>query len=123
MPEPCAEEHDAFIQLSAQLSLAVASQRDVQVVPEPAGQRNMPAPPEFLYGRADVRMIKVFQKVEAEHMTQSDCHIRVPGEVKVYLKTVAYRSQPCCADIQLIGADSEDQICHLPNGIGEQQLF
>ena len=60
MPKPGTEKHDGLMEGRAPAPLAVAAQGDVQVVPEPAGQGDVPTPPEFLDGGADIGVVEIF---------------------------------------------------------------
>ena len=123
VPQPRAEEHDALVHLGAQLALAVASQGNVQVIPEPGGQADVPPPPELLDGGADVGVVEVFQKLEAEHAPQADGHVAVAGEVEVDLQAVAQRPQPGHPDVQLLGGGGKHQVRHAAGGVGQKQLL
>ena len=72
----------------------VSAERNVQVIPEPASERNMPSSPEFRDTSRNIRIIKVFRKPEAENAPESDCHIAVTGKVKIDLKRTGDRIKP-----------------------------
>ena len=79
------------VQVGPPRARAVPAQRQVQVVPEPAGERDVPAPPELGDRPRDVRVVEVLQEVEAEHPCQADGHVRVAGEVEVDLQACSRR--------------------------------
>ncbi len=54
----------------------------------------MPAAPEFRDGSGNVRIVEVFQELEAEHFAQADGHVGVAGEVKQDLQGIKNRPQP-----------------------------
>ena len=54
----------------------------------------MPAAPEFGYIAGNVRVVEILPKVETKHLPQSNGHIRVAGEVKIYLECVGNSPQP-----------------------------
>ena len=66
-------------------SHTAAAQRNVDIVAEPTAQRDMPPPPQLRDRTADEGIVKVFQKVKAEHLPQTDGHIRIPWKIKVQL--------------------------------------
>ena len=75
-----------------------AAQRNVDVVAEPARQRDMPAPPVFADGAGKIRILKVFRQRDAEELTDADGHIAVAGKVKIQLHhvgRVAQREDRC----------------------------
>ena len=71
-----------------------AAHGEVDIIPEPAAQGNVPPPPEFRDGFGDVRVVEVFQESEAEHLTHADGHFRIAGKVEVDLQGVADAAQP-----------------------------
>ena len=73
---------------------SVSAQRNIDIIPEPAGQRDVPASPEFRNGTGNVRIIEVFVEVESEHFSQSDGHIRISAEIEVNLEGIGQRPQP-----------------------------
>ena len=56
---------------------AAAAERDVNIIPEPGGQRDMPPAPEIGDAAGNVREIEVLHKMESEHFSQSDRHVGI----------------------------------------------
>src|SRR6185436_19037404 len=77
VPQAAEEKHDDEIEVIARLRAAVAAERDVEVVAEPARQRDVPAPPEFLHRLRDVGMLKILEELKPEHLPEADRHVRV----------------------------------------------
>lgn len=67
----------------------VAAQRDVQVIPEPAGKGHVPATPELLGVLRLVGGIEVLREVEAHQEGDACRDVRVAGEVGIDLEGVA----------------------------------
>ena len=65
---------------------AAAAKRDVNIIPEPGAERYMPAPPKFGGALRNERIIEVFREMEAKHHPKANCHVRIPGKVKVNLQ-------------------------------------
>ena len=101
----------------------VAAERDVHIVAEPGGQRDMPAAPELGDRLADVRIVEVFEELETEHLAETDRHIRVAGEIEVNLQRVANRAHPCTGDGQLARCIFEYAVRNLRKYIGQQHLL
>ena len=91
-PAPChrpaEQERDHEVHVGAAAALAVAAQRDVEVVAQPAGQRDVPAPPEVLDGARRVRRVEVLGQLEAEEQGDADGDVAVGAEVAVDLHRV-----------------------------------
>ena len=60
---------------------SAAPQGDIQVVFEPGGQRNMPAPPEIPDGSGEIGVAKVDREIKAQDPGRADGYIRVAGKV------------------------------------------
>lgn len=54
-----------------------SAKRNVEVISQPRGKGNMPAPPKFPNGRTDVGTVEVFFKTETRHSGKSDSHIGI----------------------------------------------
>ncbi len=72
-------------------ALAVAAERDVEVVAQPARQRHVPAPPEVLERHRGIRRVEVLRELEAEQQRDADRDVRVAAEVGEDLNRVARR--------------------------------
>ena len=70
-------------------ALAVAAERDVEVVAEPARERHVPAPPEVLQRDGRVRRREVLRELEPEQKRDADRDVRVAAEVGEDLHRVA----------------------------------
>ena len=89
VPEPAEGHRDHQVHVGADPALAVAAQRDVQVVAQEARQGHVPAPPEVAEARRAVRAVEVLREDEAQHQRQPYRHVRVAREVAVDLGGVA----------------------------------
>ena len=101
----------------------VATERNVHIVAEPGGQRDMPAAPELGDRLADVRIVEVFEERKAEHFAETDRHIRVAGEIEVNLQRIANRAHPRTGSGQLARCIFEYAVRNLREHIGQQYLF
>ena len=123
MPKACGEKDDEFIEIGAGRSLPVAPQWDVQIVPEPGAEGDVPPPPELLDGLGGIGQVEVLQKPEAEHPAQADGHVAVTAEVEIDLQGVAHRPQPGQPEIQLVRRHGEHRVGNLPRGVGQEDLL
>ena len=55
----------------------------------------MPASPELRNAGGDVGIIEVFEEIEAEDLSESDCHIAVSREIEVDMQGIRNRIHPC----------------------------
>ena len=84
-PVPDAGEHPDDHQVPGQLDLgaAAAAQGNIDVVPEPGAEGDVPAPPELGDAPGDIGVIEIDHKVKAQHGPQAPGHIGVAAEVEV----------------------------------------
>ena len=123
VPQAGCEKYEKPVEPRPRLPLSVAAERNIQVVAEPAGQRNVPAAPELLDGGRSVRIIEVFAEMEAEHASETDGHIAVAGKIEVDLQRVANGARPSCQHADLSGRQREHRVRHLTERVRQQQLF
>ncbi|MNF82187.1 hypothetical protein D3C84_644870 [compost metagenome] len=72
----------------------VTAQRNVQIVAQPTGQRQMPASPEVLDAARKIGAVEVLGEVKAQHQAQADGHGAVAGEVEKQLQRVGQTANP-----------------------------
>ena len=101
----------------------VAPQGDVQIVPEPAAQGDVPPPPKLGDRPGDIGVVEILQKVEAKHPADADGHVGVAGEVEVDLKGVGDDPQPGQAQRNLVRLLGEHPIGDLGKLVGQQDLL
>ena len=121
VPEAGEEPNDKQVQNYPAGFDSRSAQREIYVVPEPGGERDMPSAPEFGQVIRDIGEVKVLQEVESKHASQTDRHIRVTVEIKIQLESVAERSHPRHADGIISGG--EGHIRHFGKHIGQKNLF
>ena len=91
VPEPT-EHHDGEqIDVGARARDAVAAERHVQVVAQPARERDVPPLPEVLERSRDVGRVEVDRQTKPEHQRQPAGDVRVAGEVAEDLRAEHHR--------------------------------
>lgn len=81
----------------------------------------MPPSPEYRNRSGYIRIVEIFFKVESEHLSQSNCHIRIAAEVKINLQRIGDGCQPCQGHVHLI--HGENTVADLPHRIGNEKFF
>lgn len=89
MPQAAQKHGNDEIGILANFPLPVASQRNIKVIAQPAGKRNMPPPPKFRNGSGLIRGIEIDIEMEAQQQGNADSHITVTGEVAINLQGIA----------------------------------
>lgn len=83
MPQAACEEHDDLVQILAEFTLSVAAEGNVQIIAEPVGEADMPAPPQFGKAVRGQRAAEIFHQADAEHLARADGDIRTGGKITV----------------------------------------
>ena len=89
MPQTAQKHGDNKVGVLAYLTFTVAAQRDIEIIAQPTGKRNMPTTPKLCNGCRLIRRVEVHIKMEAQQQGNADSHIAVPGEVAIDLERIA----------------------------------
>ena len=89
VPQAAEQHREEQVEVHAQPPLSVAAERDVEIVAQPGGERDVPAPPEVGDAVALVRCAEVGGDFKAHPQGDADGHVRVTREVAVELQGVA----------------------------------
>ncbi len=92
VPQSCHSHRQQTVEVGAQTVVAVASERNVQVVAEPCGERDVPSAPELREVGRLVRKTEVVLQTYSQQCRQSDAYVAVAGEVAIDLHGVAQHS-------------------------------
>ena len=121
MPQAAEQHGEEQVAIGLQRGAAIAPQADVQVVAQPGGQADMPAPPEFGDRLADIGLVEVLHEAEAHHQAQTNGHAAVAGEIEVQLRGVGDGSQPGLAGGRV--GQPEAVVDHRRQTIGDEHLL
>ena len=100
VPEPRHDHGQEIVEQGPRLPLPVAAQGDVDVVPEPGGERDVPAAPELREVERAVGVEEVVVQAETHQRGDADGEVGVAGEIKVDLHRVAqHRHQQLVAGV------------------------
>jgi len=92
VPQTAEQHGDEQVEIGADTPLAVAAQRDIEIIAQPRGERDVPPAPEFGDRGRFVGGVEVLRKAEAQQQGDADGHIRVTREVAIDLQGVAVNS-------------------------------
>src|SRR5207237_7724010 len=81
VPQPAQDHGQQKIPISLPLAVPVAAERDVEVIAQPRAEADVPAAPEALQARGEVRLAKIDHEVEAEELRASARDIDVYSEI------------------------------------------
>ena len=123
VPDSRRQEHDELVQGGPRPSLAVASERDVEVFLEPRRKRDVPPSPELPDRRRDIRIVEVLLEMEPEHEPQSDRHVRISREVEIDLQHVSDCADPGAKAPDLRLRHIKKSVGYHGNVVGDEDLF
>lgn len=86
VPEPADEEDDQRVAEHHPFRTPAAAQRDVDVVAEPRGERDVPAAPEFGDVAREIGVVEIAHEAEPEQPRDADGDVRVAREIAVDLE-------------------------------------
>src|SRR5437870_4356533 len=89
VPESAEQHRQEKVSVLFDPAFAIAAERYVKVVAQPAGERDMPAPPELRDVRRAVGVVEVFRQFEAEETRDTDRHRGVADEIEIALRVEA----------------------------------
>ena len=92
MPEPADYKDDQSVPYLLQIPAAAPAQRDVHVIPEPGGKRNMPASPELGDVSREIREGEVLFEIKPEEPRGSYRYVGIAGKISVDLKSEEERA-------------------------------
>ena len=92
MPETADQEYDHLVDIFPELSSSAAPERDIKIILEPGGQRNMPVSPESAYRGREVRGIEVFHQIDPDYLCGTHGDGRVSRKVAVDLERKQHSS-------------------------------
>src|SRR5262249_24904331 len=122
VPEAAQRHGDEEVQTRAPRARAAATQRNIAVIAESSGQRDVPAPPELGDAGGEIRHVKVLSQLVAERVCQPQGHVRVSGEVTVNLDGVRENADPQSA-CGIVARVCEDRIGKERHAIRDGQLL
>ena len=86
MPQAAEQEDHNGIADVENTTAAATSQSEIDIIPEPCGERDVPATPEIRDAGCQIGIVEVTREANAEEPCCSDGDIAVAGEVGIYLE-------------------------------------
>ena len=123
MPQAADQKGDHGVAVLPLSPLPVSPQWDVQVVPEPGGQGDVPPPPELGDAFGDIGVVEVGQELKTQHPSQAGGHVGVAGEVEIDLEGEGQHPQPGPGNRQLRQGHGLVAVPQGPHVVGDEQLF
>ncbi len=105
MPEAAHGEYNHRVEHPAGFAASVASEREVDIVAKPCGERDMPSAPEVGYGLCKIGADEVGWQFNAKEPSATDSHQRVAGKVGINLNRIEHTGQEkgCAIVLRNIG--------------------
>ena len=97
-------------------------QRDIDVIPQPLGQADMPPRPDILDGIRKEGLAEVFGQLQPQHLAEAKDNVRVAGEVRVELHGEQHTTQQKLGAVKG-GGVGEHGVHHHGSAIRHRKLF
>ena len=78
MPKAAQNHGEEKVSVGCKASSSTSAERNVEVVPQPLAERDMPSLPEIGDGGGLVGRVEVLRKPDVHHSRKSHCHVRIP---------------------------------------------
>jgi hypothetical protein len=111
MPETGENHSNEEISGGFPLAMSTSSERNVQVIAEPAAQADVPAAPEILKSIGKEGLAEVDHKVEAQQLSASARDITVTAEVPINLPGKRISSKQHKPEIRRAELTAKDCVC------------
>ena len=86
MPQSTDSKYNDDIDIRSDFSFPIASKREIEIVAEPVGERDMPSCPKILEGSRQIRFVEISAQFEPEQTGCADGDLRIGRKVKVELE-------------------------------------
>ena len=86
MPQSAHQEDDKRVADDLRFRAAATAEGDIDIIPEPCSQGDVPTPLEFSDIPTEIRHIEVSHQLNTEQFGCADGNIRITGEVPIDLE-------------------------------------
>src|SRR5262249_7002721 len=86
VPQSSQQHCGQQVEIRSAFAKAIAAQWNVQIIPQPGAQADVPAPPEILKAGGQVGLLEVHHEMEAHQLRAASRQITVATEVAINLK-------------------------------------
>ena len=126
MPQAGQAPHNEQVEELPPLAPAVAAQRDIHIIPEEGGKRNVPPPPKIGDGGGNIGIVEILLIMEPAHQPHADGHIGISRKIQVDLQHIAQPAQPQSRRRDLrqpLGGHGQPAVSQHRHRIGQYRLF
>ena len=97
VPETAHKEDDERVPDDFRLAYATASQGDIDIIPEPSSERNMPPAPKLCYVAAEIRHVEVAHQLDTKQLGRAYGNVGIARKVAVDLEGEENGGEKQCA--------------------------
>ena len=101
MPETAHREDNHRVEHPSGFAASVASEREIDIVAKPCGERDVPSAPEAGYGLCKIRSYEVGWQFNAKETSATDSHKRIASKVGINLNGIEHTGQEQCGAVVL----------------------
>ena len=122
VPQAADEEGYNQVSVLARLAAPAAAQRNIDVIPQPLRQADVPPRPDVLDRVGKERLAEVFRQVQAQHLADAQHNVGVAGEIGVELHGEQHAAQQQLGAVKG-GGVGKDCIHNNGGAVRHGQLF
>ena len=123
VPDAGQQKHRPKVDIRPRRAPPVSAERNVHVLFKPAGEGNMPFPPEILDRSRCIRQPEVFNKCKAKHFSKPNRHVKKKKKIEINLQHIEKRRQPEHRLAHIRRLIRVDRVHHLGKGICQDDLL
>src|SRR3954468_5478724 len=122
VPQTANQHGENQIPVRLYLAVTITPERYIEVVPQARTERYVPAAPEVGRVKRLIGRIEVDGNPQAEHVTKTDGHVAVAGEVEIQLEAVPDHREPSAHRGKCL-VPRETRVHEEGEGVGEYYFF
>ena len=93
MPQSAQKHGDEEVDVLSDFAFAVSTQRNIDVIANPSGKRDVPTTPKIGDANGRIRSVEVEWEVETQEKGDADGHVGVAGEITIDLQGIAIEAE------------------------------
>ena len=106
VPQAADQKGQKQIQISTDSTLAVSTQRAVDIGAQRPAEGDVPPAPEYGNALRAVRRPEILGDIDVEHLSQTNGHVRIAAEIKINLEGIGERGCPCGTETKTFGVEA-----------------
>ena len=86
VPDTTEQHGHKQITVCLSLTCSASAKRNINIIPKPGGQTNMPSTPKIRRILGKIQKIKILSQIKIQNFSNADCHVGISRKITVNLK-------------------------------------